>query len=101
MLFNRFNKVIKILNLSTLNQTKYFVTYKHNGSKLSSLLIVNKRYQTTESGESQSKQEQQQTFDSESVRVKILENALKYVPEFGFSSEAIGQGIFLGEGISI
>ena len=92
MLFNRLNKVIKVVNLSTLNQTKYIVASKNNGSKL----IVNQRFQTTESSESQSQQEEQkQTFDSESVRIKILKNALKYVPELGFTSEAIGQGICL------
>ena len=60
-------------------------------------LINNTRFMTsnnnTTPSSEDSKQQQSKSFSDEFIRNKILENSLKFVPQFGFTTDAIEQGI--------
>lgn len=62
-----------------------------NYNNIRSLQHLNNRFLTTESPKDDSST--QSSFNEESLRKKILENSLKFVPELGFSREAISQGV--------
>lgn len=81
---NTFFKVLSIANRSKLigdsNRIASFGKYYYTTN-------------TQESTRTTSTDKQQEHFDEELIKQKILNNALKHVQSLGFTTEAIAQGI--------
>ena len=55
--------------------------------------ILNEETNTTEQQSENQGQQQESQGDEISIEEKILKNAMKYVPQFGFTREALSQGL--------
>ena len=80
MFLNKLNKCFKLAYTSSLTCERY---------------IVNKRYLTSQSTRNETDYtapSNDNTFDEDSIKNKILESSLKFVPQFGFTTDALNQG---------
>ena len=103
MLFKRLSLFPRLVKTSSicLNQERTYlaVSVLNNKLRLKQISLNNQliRYQTT-SGQSESpnfnqqKTEQTDQDSEDSVEDVILKNALKFVPQYGFTTEAISRG---------
>ena len=80
MFLNKLNKCFRLASQSTEIYRNSFI----NNTRF----ITSNTTASTENTEQQSK-----SFSDDFVKNKILENSLKFVPQFGFTNDAIEQGI--------
>ena len=82
MLLNKLNKCFRLTYQSSLAYKK---------------LIVNSRslitsHATSNGDINQQQKQQSKSFSEDYIKNKILESSLKFVPQFGFTTDAIEQG---------
>lgn len=65
---------------------------RSNHVNITRLLTTDSQKPNEEAANQQSSEHQED--NDETVEDQILKNAMKYVPQYGFTSEAISQGIF-------
>ena len=92
----------KIIN-SNISRNLIRNLYSNKQTQLNYFLIANKYSTETTHNEQSSKSENQQqqqqqhqetsNLSEDQVREKILSNAMKHVPNLGFSNDALSQGI--------
>ena len=90
----------KIIN-SNISRNIIKNLYSNKQTQLNYFLIANKYSTETTHNEESSKSENQQqqqhqetsNLSEDQVREKILSNAMKHVPNLGFSNDALSQGI--------
>ena len=81
MLLNKLNKCFRLASQNSL-------LYNKPVSNIRRLLSSH----ATSNDDHKEQQQQSKSFSEDSIKNKILESSLKFVPQFGFTTDAIEQG---------